>query len=61
VPAEADARICRTIRAGMLRVPKRAAAQLPHLTPQDVHTLDAELRAALAEVGFGLSEDPSNS
>ncbi len=51
LPAEAIARewegICRTIRAGMLRVPKRAAARLPHLTPQDVHAIDSEVRAAL--------------
>ena len=55
VDAEAVARewegVCRTIRAGMLRVPKRAAARLPHLTPQDVRAIDDEVRAALTELG----------
>jgi phage terminase Nu1 subunit (DNA packaging protein) len=54
VDSEAVARewegICRTIRAGMLRVPKRAAARLPHLTQQDVQTIDMEVRAALIEL-----------
>jgi terminase small subunit / prophage DNA-packing protein len=54
VPAGAVARewerICGSIRAAMLRVPKRAAARLPHLTPQDVRAIDAEVRAVLAEV-----------
>jgi phage terminase Nu1 subunit (DNA packaging protein) len=39
--------ICRTIRAGMLRVPKRAAARLPHLAQQDVRAIDDEVRAVL--------------
>lgn len=43
--------ICRTVRAGMLRVPKRAAAHLPHLTAQDVRELDAAIRDALSELG----------
>ena len=43
--------ICRTLRIGMLRVPKRAAARLPHLTPQDVRAIDCEVRAALTELG----------
>ncbi len=42
--------ICRTIRAGMLRLPKRAAAHLPHLTSRDVSLLDAEIRALLIEL-----------
>jgi terminase small subunit / prophage DNA-packing protein len=42
--------ICRTVRAGMLRVPKRAAVRLPHLTPRDVLALDEEVRAALTEL-----------
>jgi phage terminase Nu1 subunit (DNA packaging protein) len=43
--------ICRTLRIGMLRVPKRAAARLPHLTPQDVRAIDCEVRAALTVLG----------
>ena len=54
VDAEAVARewegVCRTIRAGVLRVPRRAAARLPHLTPQDVRAIDCEVRAVLAEL-----------
>jgi phage terminase Nu1 subunit (DNA packaging protein) len=42
--------ICRTIRAGMLRIPRRAAGRLPHLTPQDVRALDAQIRAVLTEL-----------
>jgi phage terminase Nu1 subunit (DNA packaging protein) len=53
VDSEAVARewegICRTLRVGMLRVPKRAAARLPHLTLQDVREIDAEVRAVLTE------------
>jgi phage terminase Nu1 subunit (DNA packaging protein) len=54
VDAETVARewegICRMLRVGMLRVPKRAAARLPHLTPQDVSAIDAEVRAVLTEL-----------
>ena len=54
VDSEAVARewegVCRTIRAGMLRVPKRAAARLPHLTQQDVRAIDGEVRAVLIEL-----------
>jgi phage terminase Nu1 subunit (DNA packaging protein) len=42
--------ICRTIRAGMLRVPKRAAARLPHLSAQDVRAIDGEVRTVLTEL-----------
>jgi phage terminase Nu1 subunit (DNA packaging protein) len=63
VDSEAVARewegICRTIRAGMLRVPKRAAARLPHLTPQDVRAIDGEVRAALTELAAD-SRQPKN-
>ena len=45
--------VLRTVRAGMLAVPSRCAARLPHLTPYDVSETDAEIRAALAEIGGG--------
>ena len=41
----------RNVRAGMLAVPSRAGARLPHLTPHDVAEIDAEVRAALTEIG----------
>ena len=41
------------LRAGMLAVPSRVAARLPHLTAHDVAEIDAEIRAALAEIGGG--------
>jgi phage terminase Nu1 subunit (DNA packaging protein) len=43
--------VLRTVRAGMLALPSRAAARLPHLTPHDVAEIDAEVRAVLTEVG----------
>jgi phage terminase Nu1 subunit (DNA packaging protein) len=43
--------ILRTVRAGMLAVPSRCAARLPHLTAHDVAEIDAEVRAVLGEVG----------
>jgi phage terminase Nu1 subunit (DNA packaging protein) len=56
VDAETVARewegICRMLRAGMLRVPKRATARLPNLTAQDVRSLDIEIRAVLNELGI---------
>jgi phage terminase Nu1 subunit (DNA packaging protein) len=59
VDSEAVARewegICRTLRAGILRVPKRAAARLPHLTQQDVRTLDVEVQAVLNELGHKMT------
>jgi hypothetical protein len=33
------------------RVPSRVAARLPHLSKPDIAEIDAEIRAALAEVG----------
>jgi phage terminase Nu1 subunit (DNA packaging protein) len=45
--------IVRTIRAGMLAVPSRCGARLPHLTAADVAEIDAEVRAALTETGGG--------
>jgi phage terminase Nu1 subunit (DNA packaging protein) len=54
VDSEAVARewegICRTLRAGMIRVPRRAGARLPHLTALDVRAIDDEVRAVLAEL-----------
>jgi hypothetical protein len=35
----------------MLAVPSRVAARLPHLSKHDVAEIDAEIRAALAELG----------
>jgi phage terminase Nu1 subunit (DNA packaging protein) len=43
--------ILRTVRAGMLAVPSRVAARLPHLSKHDVAEIDAEIRAALNEIG----------
>ena len=43
--------ILRAVRAGMLAVPSRVAARLPHLTPHDVSEIDAEVRAVLSELG----------
>jgi phage terminase Nu1 subunit (DNA packaging protein) len=44
--------VLRTVRAGMLAVPSRCGARLPH-----VAEIDAEIRAALTELGS--SEDQS--
>jgi phage terminase Nu1 subunit (DNA packaging protein) len=43
--------VLRTIRAGMLAVPSRFAARLPHLTKYDIAELDREIRQALLEIG----------
>jgi phage terminase Nu1 subunit (DNA packaging protein) len=43
--------ILRIVRAGMLAVPSRVAARLPHLSRSDVAEIDAEIRAALNELG----------
>lgn len=45
--------VLRTARAGMLAVPSRVSQRLPHLTPHDVAEIDAEVRAALTEIGGG--------
>jgi phage terminase Nu1 subunit (DNA packaging protein) len=42
--------VLRTVRAGMLAVPSRAAQRLPHLSAHDVAEIDAEVRAALVEL-----------
>ncbi|WP_424032517.1 terminase small subunit [Methylocella sp.] len=55
VDAEAVARewegVLRAVRAGVLRIPCRVAARLPHLTPTDVLTIDGDVRAVLSEIG----------
>ncbi len=43
--------ILRTVRAGLLAVPSRCAARLGHLTAHDVVEIDAEVRAALTQIG----------
>jgi phage terminase Nu1 subunit (DNA packaging protein) len=43
--------VLRTVRAGMLAVPSRCAARLPHLSPQDIGEIDAEVRQMLTEIG----------
>jgi phage terminase Nu1 subunit (DNA packaging protein) len=43
--------VLRTIRAGLLAVPSRVAARLPHLSKHDVAEIDQEIRAALGEIG----------
>jgi phage terminase Nu1 subunit (DNA packaging protein) len=41
----------RTVRAGMLAVPTRAAQRLPHLSAHDVAEIDREVRDVLTAVG----------
>ena len=41
----------RMVRAGMLAVPSRCAARLPHLSAHDVAVIDAEVRAVLTDIG----------
>ena len=43
--------ILRTVRAGMLAVPSRCAARLPHLSAYEAAEIDAEVRAVLTEIG----------
>lgn len=43
----------RDVRAGMLAVPSRCGAVLPHLTAFDVAAIDAEIRAALEGLADG--------
>jgi terminase small subunit / prophage DNA-packing protein len=43
--------VLRSVRAGMLAVPSRCSARLPHLTTYDVAEIDAEVRAVLTEIG----------
>jgi phage terminase Nu1 subunit (DNA packaging protein) len=42
--------VLRTVRAGILAVPSRCAARLPHLTAHDISEIDQEIRAALTDV-----------
>ena len=46
--------VLRRVRAGIMAVPSRLRARLPHLTARDVEVLDRELRHALA----ALAEEP---
>ena len=43
--------VLRGVRAGLLAVPSRRAARLPHLTPHDVAEIDADVRAVLNGIG----------
>ena len=45
--------IIRDVRAGLLAVPSRCGAALPHLSVADVESIDGEIRAALE----GLADD----
>lgn len=45
--------VLRSVRAGVLAVPSRLRASLPHLTAADVAALDAELRATLEGLAHG--------
>jgi phage terminase Nu1 subunit (DNA packaging protein) len=45
--------VLRTVRAGCFAIPSRAAQRLPHLTTHAVALIDAEVRAALTEIGSG--------
>jgi phage terminase Nu1 subunit (DNA packaging protein) len=49
--------VLRTVRAGMLAVPSRCAARLPHLTAHDVSEIDAEVRAVLTQIGSDQRKD----
>jgi phage terminase Nu1 subunit (DNA packaging protein) len=42
--------VLRTVRAGMLAVPSRIGARLPHLDAVDLDAIDREIRDALTEV-----------
>jgi phage terminase Nu1 subunit (DNA packaging protein) len=43
--------VLRVVRAGLLALPSRVAARLPHLSKHDIAEIDAEVRAALTEIG----------
>lgn len=45
--------ILRDVRAGLLAVPSRCGATLPHLTPHDVSSIDREIKAALEGLSDG--------
>ena len=42
--------VLRTIRAGMLALPSRCAARLPHLTLHDIGEIDREVREVLSDL-----------
>ena len=43
--------VLRTVRAGLLAIPSRVAARLPHLSNHDIAEIDSEIRAALSAIG----------
>jgi len=45
--------VLRKVRAALLAVSSRVAQRLPHLTKHDISEIDAEIRAALSELGKG--------
>lgn len=45
------ANIMRDVRAGCLAITARVQQHLPHMSAQDVATLDSEIRAALKQLG----------
>lgn len=59
IPVEAVTRewadVLRMVRAGVMAIPTRMGAKLPHLTAHDLDQLDRELRRALTDLG----NDPS--
>ena len=42
--------VLRLVRAGMLAIPSRTGARLPHLSRDDLAAIEAEVRAALIEL-----------
>jgi terminase small subunit / prophage DNA-packing protein len=50
----------RTARNALLAVPSRVRQRLPHLTPQDIHVIDEEIRAALTALANGVEWPPAN-
>jgi terminase small subunit / prophage DNA-packing protein len=45
--------VLRGVRAGMLALPSRCSARLPHLSVHDAAEIDAEVLAALTALGEG--------
>jgi phage terminase Nu1 subunit (DNA packaging protein) len=43
--------VLRTVRAGALAIPSRAAQRLPHLSAHDIAVIDSEVRGVLTEIG----------
>lgn len=48
------------VRTKMLGVARKAKAQLPHLTREDVATIDGLIREALQDIATGSDEEPSS-